>query len=61
MSENKAGRPKGTTGAYKAESEKRTRNIGIRVNEEELTMIKAKAAESGKGITDFIIDLVRNA
>lgn len=63
MSENKsgrggvregAGRPKKTDGG-------RNRNIGIRVSEAELLMIKQKAAESGKGLTDFIIDLVKNA
>ena len=56
-----SGRPKGTMGAYKAESEKRTRNIGIRVSEAELLMIKEKASKSGKGLTDYIIDLIRDS
>lgn len=48
------GRPKKTEGG-------RNRNIGIRVSEEELAMIKAKSAISGLGMTDFIIECVKKA
>lgn len=55
-----AGRPKGTTGAYKGET-KRNRNIGIRVSDEELLMIKSKASAAGLGLTDFLIELAKKA
>ena len=51
------GRPKGSV----RPDGRRDRNIGIRVNEEELAMFKAKAAESGLGLTDFIIECVKKA
>ena len=55
-----AGRPKGTTGAYKGES-KRDRNIGIRVTEAEAEMIRSKAAAAGLGVTDFLVRLAEQA
>ena len=39
-------------------TEKRDRNIGIRVSESELELIKAKAEASGKKLTQFIIDCI---
>jgi len=41
--------------------EKRDRNIGIRVSESELEMFKEKAEKAGMRLTEFIIQLVRNA
>lgn len=41
--------------------EKRDRNIGIRVSESELAMFKEKAAKAGMKLTEFIIELVKNA
>ncbi len=52
----KRGRPFGSTGAYK--TEKRDRNIGIRVSESELAAIKAKAESEGKNLTQYIIDRI---
>ena len=51
------GRPKGSV----RPDGRRDRNIGIRVNEEELAMFKAKAGAAGLGLTEFIIECVRKA
>ncbi len=40
---------------FKPEAEKRTRNIGIRVSEEELAFIKEKAAELGLSLTELVL------
>lgn len=41
--------------------EKRDRNIGIRVSESELKMFKEKAEKTGMKLTEFLIELVKNA
>ncbi len=50
-----AGRPKGSV----KQGEKRDRNVGIRVTETELAMLKEKAELSGLGLTDLIIEAVK--
>lgn len=52
--EKKSGRPFGT---FKGE-QKRDRNIGIRVSEKELELIKSKAELEGKKLTQYIIDKI---
>lgn len=52
-----AGRPSGLVKF----GEKRDRNVGIRVTETELAILKQKAEKAGLGITDFIIQCVKNA
>lgn len=58
------GRPKGSknpnAGRKKMdESEKRSRNIGIRVTEEELQFLKGKASEFNLSLTDLFIEAVK--
>lgn len=58
------GRPKGSknpNGGRKKmdEEKKRSRNIGIRVTEEELVFIKAKASELGLSLTDLFLEGIK--
>jgi len=42
-------------------NEKRDRNVGIRLTESELTLLRQKAEKEGLGLTDFIIRCVKNS
>lgn len=49
------GRPKGSV----RPEGRRDKNIGIRVNADELAMVKEKAEKAGLGMTDFILECVK--
>lgn len=57
------GRPKGSKNPNAGRKKKieggRTRNIGIRVSEEELAFIKSKASELGLSLTDLFLEGIK--
>lgn len=54
MSENKAGRPKGTTGAYKADSEKKGVQVAVRMTAEERVILEERAEKMNMPISRYI-------
>lgn len=57
------GRPKGSKNKSKRPKSENTRcrNIGIRVSEAELSLIKEKARAAGLSITDFIVRMAEQS